>query len=1461
MIRSLSVALFATATTYAAPVGVHVRSDVAAACGEANLHSNLVLTCNRGYVIKSVSHVSFASTTGVCSNEFLRGTRCASGVANIETLCAGKETCSVVSEHVLLDPNNDCPTGRVVSAEATCVPGPNFAVDMYFQKWSESNWDKAHKNMREEKNALARIMESSPSYPTDTFAGRGIVMAAGGKYSHDAMTTVKIIRDFGCKLRIQVWYFGEHEMVEPVKSFYDEQNVETYNILDFTDGIEQIESNIGFRPFQLKPMALLYTDLKEVLVLDADSTPVRDPTYLFADTRYQSTGSVFWPDYWVTPAANPIWELLDGAPSNELEQESGQLLVNKEKAWKAIIVLQALQNQYYYSLLNGDKDTFKFAWKFSETPYEMISFYPAAIGMRRPTTDEFCSHTMGQHDLDGGLLFMHHNQLKLANVVGVFTPTNGFFGEMKSVERSASVHVRAVGTGAITFGSWKIPCLDVETAKAVEPDAVQVGTPGITKTGLETWERTFFDAYTAVAAHMPASFGLALRQHELGLQLVVDKRRRREGECSGVNCTLNAAQCTNECFDSAASTETLAKTSVGDTEIQVVDSAEFAVGDTILISRGTMIEERNTVVGFGPILLKTPLRFKHPAGATVTSLAPEEKIITTTTEVTEEKTTKTERTTTLTKSQGLQDVEITVPVTQTTTKEVAVEVATSQKDAIVDVLSEVLEESVTGYFEVEIITGYEEAQVTEEVGTGVFNLEDVETEQVVGTKTVEVTKVIITGYEKQTKEVLVTSVTIVAKQKEVDDVAQISISLGVAEGKLCSEITLEDDIKTKASVLLMIQESTNLALDQIGAVVITCTDLTVGRKRREEELSEPVLRLSADMIVTASKATVSSGSATDQQEEATTAAVDAMVGIRTAIATDTFDVQTSVGGEASTVVATEVKDAIDDASVYVISEPIEVRIVVEEVTQTVEIVKVQVPTTETVTIVEEQDIVATVTVKQLVEETEEVTKTVNVPVIQTQVRKVENKVVEYVEVKAKETVQVDVIETQQQSVQVQEDTNTTTTTVVQEEVFVEVEVKNEVEVVTTDTTTQEVETVIDCSPVVMENAKGIEKYQLTSVTETAFDDCRSVCEHYAEGKCLFFSYSKTKRRCNMFKKAGSAKPLLEMYVDANDKYATYFRSKNYELCTAEDAPVTTDPPLVEIPACARGFGGRYVLKEKRVGDYTQVVKAKESVADAKACAKLCDESALCGFFSYKATQKRCFLFKGTPDSKDANGIFETYAKETCTESVCEFSRYYAEANAVGADKYLVDKFDEVSSAEECSVMCDAHTDSFGNDVNNKFFFSYKPSNKKCKLFKGAHNGAQKSIEHYLRVSEDYTSYIPRAATCEGWTPPPEDDSDKPKCALQSADNYVKYEKRIGNTKYRVGLTKNVESATTCKDLCGISSTCYFFTYKSASGWCELFKEKGAALAGMEGSKLIFNESADSFIPGVDGCRSTLPDGN
>ena len=165
-----------------------------------------------------------------------------------------------------------------------------------------------------------------------------------------------------------------------------------------------------------KPYALVHSEFDEILVLDADNTPIRNPDYLFASNAYEETGAVFWPDFDWAPA-NEAWSQLaqlDNPPKTR-QQESGQLLIHKARCEHALAKTLEFNQRYedIKSLLwgaGGDKDTFQLAWYATQTPFHMIPFYPGSAG--RLENGNYKSNTMIQHDLDGNPLFMHKNAHK-----------------------------------------------------------------------------------------------------------------------------------------------------------------------------------------------------------------------------------------------------------------------------------------------------------------------------------------------------------------------------------------------------------------------------------------------------------------------------------------------------------------------------------------------------------------------------------------------------------------------------------------------------------------------------------------------------------------------------------------------------------------------------------------------------------------------------------------------------------------------------------------------------------------------------------------------------------------------------------------------------------------------------------------------------------------------------------------
>jgi alpha 1,2-mannosyltransferase len=257
--------------------------------------------------------------------------------------------------------------------------------------------------IRELRKYWKEYLRDIPQYP-GSFSGRGIVISAGGlRYFTCVWITIRMLRRQGCTLPIELWYAGNElseEVIDEIKAL----NVTARNFLD--NGSTQLTG------FMLKPLSILLSSFREILFVDADNLAFGNPECLFEAEEYKKYGAIFWPDLWKTPPENPIWAITGNAYVLCNEQESGQLLVDKERCWRELHLCLHfnLLGNIYHQLLMGDKDTFRFAWMTLRTPFYMIPTEPAICGYYEE--DKFLGTTMIQHDFDGKYYFVHRNLLK-----------------------------------------------------------------------------------------------------------------------------------------------------------------------------------------------------------------------------------------------------------------------------------------------------------------------------------------------------------------------------------------------------------------------------------------------------------------------------------------------------------------------------------------------------------------------------------------------------------------------------------------------------------------------------------------------------------------------------------------------------------------------------------------------------------------------------------------------------------------------------------------------------------------------------------------------------------------------------------------------------------------------------------------------------------------------------------------
>lgn len=267
--------------------------------------------------------------------------------------------------------------------------------------------------------------------PRPKAKGRGIVIPGGGiKYFPSMWVGINRIRQVGCNLPIEVWYLGEVEMDLSMQRLLAPLGV------TFRDAMELRKKHPMriLNGWELKPYAIVHSAFNEVMFIDADCAPVKNPEFLFDAPMYLKTGAIFWPDYphWLlkhepydvfgAPRPKNIkvpgddYQLfgvpIDPSQEWDIPVESGQMVIDKSKCWEPLNLAMffCAHSDFYFRFVHGDKETFHLAWRRLGVPYSMPQRWP-----------HWDLHTALQYDFKGEILFAHRNNDKWklkGNVVG-----------------------------------------------------------------------------------------------------------------------------------------------------------------------------------------------------------------------------------------------------------------------------------------------------------------------------------------------------------------------------------------------------------------------------------------------------------------------------------------------------------------------------------------------------------------------------------------------------------------------------------------------------------------------------------------------------------------------------------------------------------------------------------------------------------------------------------------------------------------------------------------------------------------------------------------------------------------------------------------------------------------------------------------------------------------------------------
>lgn len=266
--------------------------------------------------------------------------------------------------------------------------------------------------------------------------GNGIVYLGGGRYNQLVLTSISVLRSLGSVLPVEV-------LIPKKKDFDIDLCINILPRLNgkckVIEGFVSPDDMLKISGFQLKNVALLVSSFKNVLYLDADNIPVKNPDILFVNEPFMSSRMVMWPDLWRRSTSPAYYDITGievdksyqarnsyfegdgrGKSSNpslisfhdlkgalpEASSETGQMMIDKEKHFSTLI-LSMYYNFYgpdfYYPLLSqgaageGDKETFIAAAHKLNLPYYQVNEFNREFGpVGKNNKREYFG--MGQYD-------------------------------------------------------------------------------------------------------------------------------------------------------------------------------------------------------------------------------------------------------------------------------------------------------------------------------------------------------------------------------------------------------------------------------------------------------------------------------------------------------------------------------------------------------------------------------------------------------------------------------------------------------------------------------------------------------------------------------------------------------------------------------------------------------------------------------------------------------------------------------------------------------------------------------------------------------------------------------------------------------------------------------------------------------------------------------------------------------
>ena len=183
--------------------------------------------------------------------------------------------------------------------------------------------------------ALQDVLAAEP--PKPVLSGDGIVYCGEGKYWAGIVIGVRLLRELGCTLPVQVWSNADvgHELDDdPYTRRIDIRQHRRQHPARHCTG------------YASKSYAMVHCGFRRALWLDADAYCVADPTPLFA--ALDENPLVVWSTRREYPPTVPaVWSGIE-EPNVAAEFQGGMYLIDLERCWREMLAVRWVDNHADY---------------------------------------------------------------------------------------------------------------------------------------------------------------------------------------------------------------------------------------------------------------------------------------------------------------------------------------------------------------------------------------------------------------------------------------------------------------------------------------------------------------------------------------------------------------------------------------------------------------------------------------------------------------------------------------------------------------------------------------------------------------------------------------------------------------------------------------------------------------------------------------------------------------------------------------------------------------------------------------------------------------------------------------------------------------------------------------------------------------------------------------------------------